>query len=89
MRYYLLPAIILIFLYTSIISGCGKENKDLRIGKLEEQVKTLRVENAKLRKDCALNTVKETGSLFTISMTAISIFIINNLIWIVVYRRKK
>lgn len=91
MRNYLLSVIIFIFLSASIIFGCGesKESKDSKIGKLEEQIKTLRLENAKLRKNCALDTVRETGGLFTISIAAISIIIINNLIWIVVYRRKK
>lgn len=91
MRKYLLPIIIFISLYAFTLSGCGEkqESKDLKVGKLEEQVKTLRLENTKLRKDCALGTIRETGGLFTICIAAISIIIINNLIWIVVYRRKR
>ena len=51
---YLLPIIFIISLLLAIITGCG-EDKDTRLGRCEEQVRNLQIENTQLRKENAFH----------------------------------
>ena len=85
---HFLPIIFILSLLLAIITGCG-ENKDTRLGRCEEQVRNLQIENAQLRKENAITNIRETGGMFTVIVLATSIIVVNNLIWLVAYRRKR
>lgn len=71
-------------------TGCifDDEEKDIQLGKMEEQIKSLRVENARLKKEIVKTDIIDTGSGYTfISLTG-ALIIINNLIWWVICRRR-
>ena len=75
---------LVIFLTT----GCNEE-KDLQLGKMEEQIKSLRLENARLKKEVVITEINDTGTDMTL-ITIVGVFIVtNNLIWWVVARRKR
>ena len=83
-RKYAMLFIIMLFLY-----GCGDENKDTAIGRLETEVKTLRNENIQLRKNCAKTNISETGILFSAVTIGGVVIVVNNLIWVIIYRKKQ
>jgi hypothetical protein len=87
MRSFILKCCILIFFSGCIVYGCG-EDKNSTIGRLQEEVSNLKNENASLRKDCAKHSIQESGDLFSISIISVTVIVINNLIWFIVYRRK-
>ena len=79
-----LLCLMIVFLTT----GCNEE-KDLQLGKMEEQIKTLRLENARLKKEQVITEINDTGTDMTL-ITIVGVFIVtNNLIWWVVARRKR
>ena len=80
--------VFIISLLPAIITGCG-EDKDTRLGRCEEQVRNLRIENARLKKENAKTNIRETGGIFTVIVLATSIIVINNPVWFVAYRRKR
>ena len=80
----LLCLIITMFLTT----GCNEE-KDIQLGKMEEQVKSLRIENARLKKDYVNQEINDTGTDLTFMSLTGALIITNNLIWWVVARRRK
>ena len=75
-----------------LTTGCNfnsDEEKDIQIGKMEEQIKSLRLNNARLKKDIVTSEVIDSGtdiSFITITGTFI---LTNNLIWWVICRRKR
>ncbi len=73
-------------------TGCNlsiDKEKDIQIGKMEEQIKTLRLNNARLKKQIVKSEIIETGTSLTfISLTGVFVTV-NNLIWWVTYRRKQ
>ena len=73
-------------------TGCNlsiDKEKDIQIGKMEEQIKTLRLNNARLKKQIVKSEIIETGTSLTfISLTGVLVTV-NNLIWWVTYRRKQ
>ena len=75
-----------------LTTGCNfsfDEEKDIQIGKMEEQIKTLRLNNAKLKKEIVKAEIEDTGTSITMQ-TVTGVFIIaNNLIWWVVARRRR
>ena len=80
---------VLLIIFFIFLAGCGEESKDTRIGGLETEVKSLQDENTQLRKNCAKNTITETGFFFTTLVIAVVVFVTNNLIWLILYRRKQ
>ena len=75
---------LVIFLTT----GCNEE-KDLQLGKMEEQIKSLRLDNARLKKEQVVTEINDTGTDMTL-ITIVGVFIVtNNIIWWVVARRKR
>lgn len=88
MRKAILMVIIPLCLVVFLTTGCNEE-KDLQLGKMEEQIKTLRLENAKLKKEVVITEINDTGTDMTLS-TIVGVFIVtNNLIWWVLARRKR
>ena len=71
-----------------LTTGCNEE-KDLQLGKMEEQVKSLRIENARLKKDYVNQEINDTGTDLTFMSLTGALIITNNLIWYVVARRRK
>jgi len=75
-----------------MLGGCNfsfDEEKDLQLGKMEEQIKTLRLDNARLKKEAVKTEIINTGTDLTF-ITIVGVFIVtNNLIWWVVARRRK
>ena len=73
-------------------TGCNfsfDREQDIQLGKMEEQIKTLRLNNARLKKEIVKTEIIDTGTDLTF-ITATGIFIVtNNLIWWVVARRGK
>lgn len=80
---------LLLIIFFLFLAGCGEESKDTRLGALETEVKSLQDENTQLRKKCAKNTITETGFFFTTVVIAGVVFVTNNLIWLILYRRKQ
>jgi len=79
---------LLCLMIIMLTAGCNEE-KDLQIGKMEEQIKTLRLNNAKLKKEIVKTEIEDTGTNITVQ-TVTGVFIIaNNLIWWVVARRRR
>ena len=71
-----------------LTTGCNEE-KDLQLGKMEEQVKSLRIENARLKKDHVNQEINDTGTDLTFMSLTGALIITNNLIWYVVARRRR
>ncbi len=79
---------LLCLMIIMLTAGCNEE-KDLQIGKMEEQIKTLRLNNAKLKKEIVKTEIEDTGTNITMQ-TITGVFIVaNNLIWWVVARRRR
>ena len=82
MRKTILTMVTALLCLTAIVfstSGCNEE-KNIQLGKMEEQVKSLRIENARLKKDYVNQEINDTGTDLTfISLTG-ALIIINNLI---------
>ena len=78
----------LIILSPLIITGCN-DQKDQELGKIKAQVQTLRLENSKLKKNLAKEKINCSGNHFTGLGLGITIIMINNLIWWIIYRRKE
>ena len=85
-------AVVTVLLCLVFLAGCNlnfDEEKDLQLGKMEEQIKTLRLENARLKKEIVKTDINDTGTGLTF-VTAAGIFIVgNNLIWWVIARRRR
>jgi uncharacterized lipoprotein NlpE involved in copper resistance len=71
-----------------LMTGCNNE-KDKQIGKMEEQLKSLRFENAKLKKEVVKSEINDTGKDYTIAVIAGVGVVSYLLIWWVIARRKK
>jgi hypothetical protein len=71
-----------------LLTGCNEE-KDQQIGKMEEQLKSLRFENAKLKKEVVKSEINDTGKDYTIAVIAGVGVVSYLLIWWVIARRKK
>jgi hypothetical protein len=71
-----------------LMTGCNNE-KDKQIGKMEEQLKSLRFENARLKKEIVKTQTGDTGKDYTIITIAGIVFISCNLVWWVIARRRK
>ena len=88
MRKSILTMAIVSLCLLFLLTGCNEE-KNLQLGKMEEQIKTLRLDNAKLKKEIVKTEINDTGTDLTL-MTGTGVFILaNNLIWWVVTRRKR
>ena len=75
-----------------LTTGCNfsfDEEKDIQLGKMEEQVKTLRLNNAKLKKEIVKSEINETGTDLTFVTLTVALMAVNNLVWWVVARRRK
>ena len=81
-------ALFAILIITSIMVGCD-ENKDTKLGRLEQENKILKIENARLRRDCAISGVQGTGDMFLFVEIGASFVFVNNLIWVVAWKRRK
>ena len=79
-----LLCLMIVFLTT----GCNEE-QDIQLGKLEEQVKSLRIENARSKKNHVNQEINDTGTDLTFMSLTGALIITNNLIWYVVARRRK
>lgn len=79
--------VLLLFLLV-LTSACG-ESKDRRLGKLESKVEALQAENNRLKKESAISSIDETGRGFVTFVTSGAILVVNNLVWLIVYRRKQ
>ena len=85
---YSILILVVLCLVIFLTTGCNEE-KDLQLGKMEEQIKTLRLENAKLKKEVVITEINDTGTDLTFT-TIVGVFIVtNNLVWWVVARRKR
>ena len=72
--------------------GCDfsfNEEKDLQIGKMEEQIKTLRLNNTQLKKEIVKTEINDTGTSITMQTIAGVFIVTNNLIWWVIARRRR
>ena len=79
---------LLCLMIIMLTAGCNEE-KDLQLGKMEEQIKTLRLNNTKLKKEIVKTEIEDTGTSITMQ-TVTGVFIVaNNLIWWVVARRRR
>ena len=88
MRKSILTMVIVSLCLLFICGGCNEE-KDLQIGKMEEQIKILRLNNARLKKEIVKTEIADTGTNFTMQ-TIVGVFIVaNNLVWWVVARRRR
>ena len=87
MRKTIVIAITLLLLSPLIITGCN-DDKAQELGKIKEQVNTLRLENSKLKKVIARKETSESGTTYT-SLGLIAVFIISGglIVW-VINRRK-
>lgn len=85
---YSILILVVLCLVVLLTAGCNEEI-DIQLGKLEEQVKTLRLNNARLKKEIVKTDINDAGTDLTfISLTGVLI-ITNNLIWWVICRRRK
>ena len=53
-----------------LTTGCNEE-KDLQLGKMEEQIKSLRLENARLKKEVVITEINDTGTDLTFITLAV------------------
>ena len=75
------------FLLALPLIGCNSE-KDIQFGKMEEQIKQLQLDNARLKKEVIKTDITQAGNDYTLK-TLTGVFIIaNNLIWWVIARRR-
>jgi len=75
-----------------LTTGCNfsfDEEKDIQLGKMEEQIKSLRLNNARLKKDIVTSEVIDTGTDISFVTITGTFILTNNLIWWVICRRKK
>ncbi len=82
-----ITTIILLLLSPLIITGCN-DDKAQELGKIKEQVQTLRLENSKLKKVIAKQKTSKSGTTYS-SLGLITVFIISGglIVW-VINRRK-
>ena len=78
-----ITTIILILLTPLIIIGCN-DDKAQELGKIKEQVQTLRLENSKLKKIIAKKETEKSGTTYT-SLGLITVFIISGglIVWVI------
>jgi len=88
MRKTILMVMASLCLVTFLATGCNEE-KDIQLGKMEEQIKTLRLDNARLKKEAVKTEIIDTGTGFTFMSLTGALIITNNLIWWVIYRRRR
>ena len=75
-----------------LTAGCNfsfNQEKDIQIGKMEEQIKTLRLNNARLKKEIVTTEVIDTGTDLTFVTITGTFILTNNLIWWVICRRRR
>ena len=80
---------LLIILLTTGCNFSFDEEKDIQLGKMEEQIKTLRLNNARLKKDIVTSEVIDSGTDLSFVTITGTFILTNNLIWWVICRRKK
>jgi len=77
-----------ILLSPLILTGCN-DQKEQELGKIKEQVQTLRLENSKLKKNLAKNEVNSAGNRYTgFGLGAVIIMTSGLIVW-VINRRKE
>ena len=67
-----------------LTSGCNfsfDQERDLQLGKMDEQIKTLRLDNARLKKEVVKTRIVDTGTNLTFTTVAGVFIVTNNLIW--------
>lgn len=91
-KIYSILILVVLGLIMFSTTGCNfsfNGEKDLQLGKMEEQIKTLRLDNARLKKEVVKTEIIDTGTDITFT-TLTGVFIVtNNLIWWVIARRKR
>jgi len=87
-KLYSILILVILCLVIFSTTGCNEE-KDLQLGKMEEQIKTLRLNNVRLKKEAVKTEIIDTGAGFTFISLAGALIITNNLIWWVIYRRRR
>jgi len=87
-KIYSILILVILCLVIFSTTGCNEE-KDLQLGKMEEQVKTLRLDNVRLKKEAVKTEIIDAGTGFTFISLAGALIITNNLIWWVIYRRRR
>jgi len=88
MRKTIVIVTTIIILSPFILTGCN-DQKDQELGKIKEQVNVLRLENSKLKKNLAKEKINCSGNNFTGLGFGVTVIMINNLIWWIIYRRKE
>ncbi len=78
----------LLLLSPLIITGCN-DQKEQELGKVKEQVTTLRMENSKLKKIIAKKETSESGTIFTTFGVGASLIMAGGLIVWIIYRRRQ
>ena len=84
--------LVVLCLVVFLTAGCNfsfDKEKDIQLGKIEEQVKTLRLKNARLKKEIVKSEINETGTGLTFITLTGAFISVNNLIWWIIYRRKQ
>lgn len=84
----LLHAIILTAVLLSAPVGC-KDDRDIKIGKLEIENSQLREENAVLRRREAEISTRRSSVIFNTIMVVVVLLAVDNLAWWIIYKRKK
>ena len=89
----MIRTLFIIVAITLLIVGCGKKDEGkekIRVenAHLQDKVTSLQYSNSKLLKNYAIKEVTEIGTISIIMIISIAILILNNLIWLIVYRRK-
>ena len=87
MRKTIVIATILLLLSPFIITGCN-DQKEQELGKIKEQVTTLRMENSQLKKEIAKAKANESGITFTTFGLGATLIMASGLIVWVINRRR-
>ena len=81
-----IPTMVMALLCLVLMTGCNDE-QEKQIGRMEEQIKTLRYENARLKKDIVKSEISNTGKDYTLATIAGVVMITGSLIFWVAARR--
>ncbi len=75
----------------SFLGACSTngESDDTKIGRLEAEIKSLNHEISELHLKNGINEVSDIGSFTVTVVIALFVFFLNNIIWLIFYKRKK